>query len=61
MDGLLEQMDRAREILKMYEEIPQGAFGAAVIRQSIAAAEKSISSGDVVQMLRCYHDLEEIE
>ena len=61
MDGLIKEMNRAREVLKMYEEIPQGAFGAVFIRQSITEAEKAISSGDVVAMLAAYHDLKEIE
>ena len=58
MEGLLKQMNRNREILKLYEDIPSGAFGAAMIRESILAAEKSITDGDVVAMLRACKDLE---
>lgn len=61
MDGILSEMNRAREILAMYEEIPQGAFGAAMIKMSVARAEKAISSGDIVEILKCYNDLKEIE
>lgn len=61
MDGLLKEINRAKEILKMYDEIPTGKFGAMMIRQDIALAEKSISDNDVVQMLVAYQRLKEIE
>ena len=41
MDGLFTEMNRAREIKKMYDEIPQGKFGSIMIQQSIDRAEKS--------------------
>jgi hypothetical protein len=41
IDGLQKELNRAREILTMYEEIPHGAFGAVFLRQSIQRAEKS--------------------
>ncbi len=60
MDGLLREMNRNREVLKEYEAIgPAGRFGAAMIKQAIANAEKSIADNDVVQMLVCYKTLEE--
>lgn len=58
MEGLLKELNRNREILKHYEEIPAGAFGASMIRQSITNAEKSISDGDTVAMVRAYADLQ---
>lgn len=61
MDGLLTEMNRAREVLKLYEEIPQGAFGAIMIKRSISFAEQSIKDNDVVQMLVAYNELKEIE
>lgn len=61
MDGLLKEMNRAREIKKMYDEIPVGQFGAHFIQQSINRAERAISSGDVVEMLAAYSELKEIE
>ncbi len=57
IEGLLKELNRNREILKSYEEIPTGAFGATMIKQSIAAAEKSISDGDTVAMMRAYDEL----
>lgn len=60
MDGLFKEMNRLREILPHYEAIPQGAFGAALIRQAIASAEQSIRDNDVVQMVVAYQNLKEI-
>lgn len=54
-------MNRAREVLKEYESIPEGALGAAMIKLSIANTEKSIKDNDVVEMLRCYQNLKEIQ
>lgn len=61
MDGLFEQMNRAREIKKMYDEIQQGKFGSMVIQQSIDRAEKSIRDNDVIEMLHAFKELKEIE
>ncbi len=58
MEGLLKQLGRNREILKQYEDIPEGVFGAAMIRESILAAEKAMIDGDAVAMLRAYKGLE---
>ena len=57
--GINEELRRNRELLKMYEEIPQGAFGATMIRQSIEKAEKSLENGDIVEMVKCLKDLQE--
>ena len=59
LEGLLKQLNRNREILKLYEDIPSGAFGAAMIRESILVAEKAIVDGDTVAMLRAYKELED--
>lgn len=61
MDGLLQEMNRVREIKRMYDEIPEGRFRSIMIQHAINEAEKSISSGDVVQMLTSYQELKEIE
>jgi hypothetical protein len=61
MDGIFEQMNRAREIKKMYDEIPQGRFGSIMIQQAIDRAEKSIKDNDVIQMLSAFKELQEIE
>lgn len=62
MDGLFEEMNRCRELAKVYESIgPAGAFGRAMILQDISRAEKAIASGDVVQMVEAYKALESCE
>lgn len=62
MSGLIQEMNRAREVLKMYEEIgPVGVFGCTVITQKIKAAEQSITESDVVKMLLSYQELKEIK
>lgn len=62
MDGLLRQMNRCRELIAQYEMIgPSGAFGKAVIKARITAAEKAISSNDVAEMVSAYKGLEGCE
>ena len=58
IEGLQKELKRNRELLKMYEEIPQGIFGATIIRQSIKKAESAMANGDTVEMLRCFKDLQ---
>lgn len=60
MSGLLEEMNRVRELIKEYEHpIMKGAgfLGASMMKIGIQNAERAISSGDVVQMLVCYDAL----
>lgn len=61
IEGLHEQMKRARELRKFYAEIPGGSFGAQVIDQKIAQAERSIEHDDAVAMLVSYNALEALE
>lgn len=61
IEALQDEMNRARELLKMYEEIPQGQFGAVIIKQSILLTEKAIASGDVVKMIECLGLLKELQ
>ncbi len=58
IEGLNQQLVRNRELLKAYEEIPTGAFGAVMIRKYIDVAEKAIADGDTVAMMRAYKALE---
>ena len=59
IEGLQEELDRNKELLKMYEEIPQGAFGAIMIKESIKKAESAMANGDTVEMLKCFKNLQE--
>lgn len=61
MDGLLQELNRAREIKKLYDEIPEGRFGSVMIQREISRTEAAIVSGDVVEMLSCYATLQEIQ
>jgi hypothetical protein len=62
MDGLIDELNRNRELLKQYEAIgPAGMFGAHFIKQAIKDGEDSIRSGDVVQMLRAYSELKDTQ
>lgn len=61
VDGLNEELERARELLEVYEGIPTGGFGAAVIRQAIKHAETSMQLGDTVEMLKAYGELKKLE
>lgn len=62
-EGLIRELNRNREVLAIYEELPGGvgAFGAAMIRAEIAAGEKALGSGDVVEMVRAFKILQETE
>lgn len=60
MEGLLEEMNRNRELQKMYEEIGMpGMFGLSVLKAKLGQAERAVASGDVVAMLKAYKDLQE--
>ena len=62
MDGLINELNRNRELLKEYEAIGSaGIFGAHFIRQAILRGEQSICSGDVIQMLSAYFDLKDTQ
>lgn len=61
IDGLIKEMNRAREVKAMYDEIPQGKFGSIMIQKTIECAEKSIRENDVIAMVDAYRLLKEIE
>ncbi len=57
-DELPREQARCRELLVAYKEIgPAGAFGAAMIEQSLREADAATVSGDLVAMLRAYEKL----
>jgi len=58
IEGLQQEMNRCRDLIKAYEEIgPAGALGKLVIENSIKNGEAAIASGDVVAMVAAYQDL----
>lgn len=59
-----KEQARVRELIVMYRDpVLNGAgnFAAAMMEQSLAAADRAIMSGDVVAMIRCYEDLKGYE
>ena len=62
VEGMIEQMNRCRELVKQYEEIgPAGAFAKLAIEQDIKNAEAALGSGDVVEIIVAYKALEGCE
>lgn len=63
MDGLFDEMNRVREIIKEYEAIPGGAgrLAALLMRQAIQEAETAIRENDIMKMLPAYQNLKEFE
>ena len=63
MQGLCEEIDRVKEIVKEYEAIPSGAgnFAAMFMKQDISTAEKARNHGDTIEMIRCFKKLQEYE
>jgi len=62
IEDMQQEMNRCRELLAEYEKIgPFGAFGAAVIKNSIKSGEVAMASGDVNRMLAAYEDLKKRE
>ena len=60
IEGLQEEMNRCRELLIGYDEIgPIGIFAKTMITQQIKEAEKKISKGDTIGMLKSYEELKE--
>jgi len=61
IDGLHEQMERVRGIIKIYDELPKnaGAFASAMMKISIKNAEILMANGDTVGMIKAYNDLKE--
>lgn len=60
VEGITRQCNRVRELIALYESLPDGAGrpAAFLMRQSIQRAEQALGSGDVIAMLAAYRDLE---
>ncbi len=59
MSGLLNEMNRVRELITQYEALSNGVgiYGATTMKSSIKTAETAISNGDVIDMLKQYENL----
>lgn len=61
-EALPKELARVRKVLGYYKEIGlAGAFGAAMIEAELRRADKAMIEGDVVEMIRCFKALQEIE
>ena len=61
VDGFKQELERARELLIVYQGIPTGQFGAIVVKEAIDKAETSMLTGDVVEMISAYKELKALE
>jgi len=58
-DALPKEIDRVRnEVMPAYKEIgPPGNFALMLMEQSLDAATKAMTEGDVIKMIHAYNDL----
>lgn len=63
MEGLLDEMNRVRECIKVYDALPKnaGTFASLVLGAVVKAAEIAIKKGDVIKMLQTYNELKNYE
>ena len=60
IEGLQIEINRCKDLLNEYKSIgPPGAFAMAFISQEIRIAERAISTGDTLEMLRIFNQLKE--
>lgn len=60
MTGLLEEMNRNRELQQMYAEIGMpGMFGLAILKRLHSRAELAIATGDVIEMVAVFQEMKE--
>lgn len=60
-DALPRKMAEIRDVyIPAYQAIgPAGAFGVAMMRASLDRAARALASGDVLEVIAAYRDLEE--
>ncbi len=63
IEGLQREANRVRDLIKVYESIPNnaGALAAIMMGHSISNAEREIAKGDTIGMMLAYSDLETYE
>jgi argininosuccinate lyase len=63
IEGLHQEMDRVREIIKEYDSLPNGsgAFASGMMKFSIKNAEEKIATGDTIGMMQAFKDLKEYQ
>ena len=58
-EDLPREQQRVRELLPLYDAIPTGIFAAALMRQSLARAERAAAAGDIAAMIAAYKELKD--
>lgn len=61
LEKLNIELNRARELRAMYEDIPGGGFGTVAITLAIHNAETAITDGDLAAMAHALNALEVLE
>lgn len=56
-----KEIERCKELLKLYEEIPTGGFAAIMINRAIRKGKLALESGADVSMKAALKELKEIE
>ena len=59
--ALPREMVRVAGIIPLYRQVEMGFIAADLMQASIDRAQEAIASGDVLAMLRAYHDLQGYE
>ena len=59
MSGLLDEITRITEIIKIYKDLPKGAgnLAAAIMELSVKQAKNAIRDNDVVKMIEMFEEL----
>lgn len=58
-EKLSKEISRVRDLLPLYDAIPEGVFAATMMRHDLEAAVKALAEGDVVEMIRVYEKLKD--
>lgn len=61
VSALSEEITRCELLLKEYESVLEGAFGAVLLRASITQGKKALREGDTILMIKAYNDLKSTE
>jgi molybdopterin converting factor small subunit len=58
IEGLQKEIHRNRNLVKIYNEVPNGAFASIMINQDIVDAERAMAEGDTIAMIRLFETLQ---
>lgn len=63
IEGLMDELKRARKLLKDYKELPNNAgwFAIPLIEQAIKNGKDAIKEGDIIKELKSYEVLKDLK